>query len=325
MTSTLLEQRLRNIASDGPDPRMVSARVLAASSHKPRTRLPRLALAPVAALILVALLAYFAPAADVSLASAPGFGDLLREAGLVGAADRVTFVGAVATSSGYRIELVGAYADASRTVLLLRSQPATSPSNDELQITDQFGRSYQFRNGYTNGLTREAVYQFEPLAWPDANLGARITFHMSSVGNGNPPYERVPGSWTFSAVVGVDQPRPLPLPDGATLGPAHFKFNSVAYTPASVAIDMDIAGVNLSDVNVVLPDGGKGTPILDVQLFGPAGDAVTGSYDLFGPGTLTRSGDGVHVHFIGYHFGKGEYRLVVRYGHDTFERVLEIP
>ncbi|HEX2647683.1 MAG TPA: hypothetical protein VHO95_10675, partial [Candidatus Dormibacteraeota bacterium] len=275
--------------------------------------------------VSAALVAYFVPAADLSLANTPVAGDLLREAGLVGAPERVTFIGAVSTSSGYRLELVAAYADSSRTVLLMRSSPASVAADQVLQITDQFGRSYQLQYGYTNTETGDMIFQFEPLNWPDPTTGARITLHISNLGSAGDPQTRIQGSWTLSAVLRVDQPTHLPLPGAGTLGPAQFQFTSVTYTPASIVVDIDISGVNMSDVHAVLPDGGKGTPILGIELFDPKGQTVGGSYDLYGPGTLTRNATGVHVHFIGYRTGPGAYRLHVRYGHDEFDRTLTIP
>lgn len=325
MSTDLLEERLQTLVVDTPDTGRVTARVLGSLPKQRRRLAPRVGVGSVAAVVLLALVAYFVPSADLAVARVPGANDLLREAGLVGAADRITFVGATATSSGYMVELVGAYADSSRTVLLLRGTPAFLPSDQPLQITDQFGRSYQFLRGFTNGLSGDQVLEFEPLAWPDATTGARVTLHMSQVGTTESPYTSVQGSWTLSVVLGVDQARSLPAPSPATLGPAHFTFSSVGYTPASILIDIDVTGVTRSDIERVIPDGLKGRPIFGIDLVDPARRAVNGAYDINGPGELTTTPNGVHVHFIGYRVGHGNYILKVRYDQDTFVRTLTIP
>jgi hypothetical protein len=325
MSTDLLEERLQRLVIDFPDPGRVTARVIGRNLKHKRRWAPRVGAASVATLTVLALVAYFVPSADLAVATVPGASDILRQAGLVGAADRVTFVGAVADSSGYRIELVGAYADASRTVLLLRGTPSFAPSDNVLQITDQFGRSYQFRYGYADTRTGDTVLQFEPLAWPDLATGARISLHMSQVGTADPPYTPVQGSWTLGVVLRVDEARRLPAPGPATLGPAHFTFSSLTYTPASIVIDIDVTGINRSAIERVIPDGLKGTPIFGIDLFDPAGTLVNGAYDINGPGELSTTPSGVHVHFIGYRMGHGNYILKVRYDQDTFVRTLTIP
>jgi hypothetical protein len=211
---------------------------------------------------------------------------------------------------------------------LLRGTPAFLPGDDILQITDQFGRTYQARNGFADSSTGDSVLQFEPLAWPDAATGARVTFHLSQVATlGNPgnPYTRTLGSWTFSVVLRVDRAVSLPAPSPATLGPAHFTFSSVTYTPASIVIEVDVTGITRSDIEQRIPDGLKGIPIFAIDLFEPAGQQVNGAYDINGPGELSTTRNGVHVHFIGYRLGHGNYTLKVRYDQDTFVRTLTIP
>lgn len=326
MTVDLLEQRLRSMEVETPDAGRVTAKVLAGKPRRRAWRAPRLVTVPAALAVLVVLVAYFVPAADLAIADkSPWSAEILQHAGLVGAKERITFVGEASTSSGYTVELVGAYADASRTVLLIHSHPSLSLIEDPLQITDQFGRAYRFLNGFSNSQTGDAVLQFEPLAWPDQTTGARITLHMSEVGTADAPYTPTQGSWTLTAAVRVDEAVGLPKPAGATLGLAHFEFASVTYTPTSIVIDIDVTGIDMSDIHQVLPDGGKGTPIFDIQLRDPNGQNVDVAADLNGPDEVVRKSGGVHVHFVGYRTRSGAYTLVVRYGTDQFERTLTIP
>lgn len=322
MSIDLLEHRLENLTVETPDAGRVTARVLSRVAERRRRRWPRVAALGVANLALLLLVGYFIPAADTALASVPFAGDVLRQAGLVGAADRITSINAVSTSSGYRVELLAAYADAARTVLVMRANPGVSPAFNHMQLTDQFGRSYQFQNGFSDSRNGDLVLQFEPLAWPDQITGARITFHMSRVGSGDPAAPvPVDGSWTFVAVLGVDEGTALPLPDSANLGVAHFQFTSVRYTPASVVIDVEITGISMADLGRVIPDRGKGTPAFAYYLIDPNGDIVSGA------SSFNEDLRGGHLHFVGFRSGHaGDYTLRVSYvGAGQFERVLHVP
>ena len=182
MSNDLLEQRLQNLVVETPDAGRITARVLSSGRQRRARRVPRVASLGGATVALLLLIAYFVPAADAVLADTPIAGNLLQEAGLTGAAGRITSVGAVADSSGYRLKLVGAYADSTRTVLLLQAQPAILPLEEFSVLTDQFGRTYQMHGGYSNSLTGDVIVEFDPLAWPDSITGARITLHVTSIG-----------------------------------------------------------------------------------------------------------------------------------------------
>jgi hypothetical protein len=321
MSIDLLEQRLENLSVEAPEAGRVTARVLSRVGARRSRRWPRIAAFGIASVVLLLLVAYFIPAADTAVASVPVAGDVLREAGLVGAADRITSVNAVSTSSGYRVELVAAYADSGRTVLLMNSSPGISPEFNYMKLTDQFGRSYEFQNGSSDSRNGDMVLQFEPLAWPDQLVGARITLHMSRVGSGDPEAPvPVDGSWTLVAVLGVDEGVALPLPDPATLGAAHFRFTSVRYTPASVVIDVEITGVTMTDLVRMIPDGGKGTPAFTYDLIDPDGEVISGG------SSISEDLGAEHLHFVGFRLNHGgNYTLRFTYvGSGGFERVLHI-
>jgi hypothetical protein len=323
MTTDLLEQRLENLAVETPDAGRVSARVLARAPLPRRRRGPRVALSLVATVVLLVLVAYFVPTADLAVAKVPIAGDWLRDAGLVGAHDRITMVGSRATSSGYTLTLVGAYADSTRTVLLVHSNPPSLPgSGFETVLRDQFGRSYQFQGSVTDTRTGDESMQFEPLAWPDAITGARITLQISSIDTvtATGPRTSVAGSWTLRATLGVDVAQALPLPEPASLGAANFRFTSVTYTPATVQVDMEVTGVSGDYLWRRIPDGGKGTLALQIELIDPNGQVING-----GGG----SGDpsATHIQFVAFReSGAGNYLLrVTLVGDGTFDRVLKIP
>jgi hypothetical protein len=323
MTVDLLELRLEKLVVETPDPGRVSARVLARAPRPRRRRLPRVALSTVAAVALLALVAYFVPTADLAVARVPIAGDWLRDAGLVGAHDRITMVGSRATSSGYTLTLVAAYADSTRTVLLVHSNPPSLPGGGfETVLRDQFGRSYQFQGSVTDTRTGDESMQFEPLAWPDGLTGARITLQISSIDTvtATGPRTSVAGSWTLRATLGVDVAQALPLPEPASLGAANFRFTSVTYTPATIEVDMEVTGVSGDYLWRRIPDGGKGTLALQIELIDPNGQVING-----GGGSADPSA--THIQFIAFReSGAGNYLLhVTLVGDGTFERVLKIP
>lgn len=332
MAVETLEQRLTDLAFDTPDPGQVTARVLSLSQTPRRRQLPRLIALGVATLLIAAGVLYFVPAADAALADAPIAGDLLRDAGLTGAGTKVTSVGAVASSSGFRLQLVGAYADSARTVLLLRANPAVQPlgvPGFDIQLTDQFGRSYNVQSGQTDSRTGQVILQFDALAWPDALTGARITLKVSAVQRAclsaafcsDPVAESptVTGSWTLPATLGVDEGTALPSPAAAQLGAARFQFTSVRSSTATIGIDIQVTGVTFNDLGQVIPDGGKGTPVFTIDLFSPTGDAADAGASV-GEGL-----QGPIIQFLGYRSGPGVYRLHISYRGSDVDRLLTVP
>lgn len=330
MTTELLEQRLHDLAVAAPDPARISARVLGTPASRRRGALPRIAASAVAVVVLAALVAYLAPVTTTVIADVPFAGDLLRDAGLIGAQNRITSVGSSATSSGYTITLVGAYADSTRTVLLVRSNPVSLPAGFNIRLTDQFLRSYPYHGGSTDMRNGNETMEFDPLGWPDAKTGARITLHLeqvTAVGPNYTPGATVNGSWDLAATIGVYEAASLAIPAPASLGKAHFRFTSVSYTPATIEVDMDVSGVSFEDLNRTVPDVGrsKGMPAFMVELVDPSGEISPGG----GSGTMfDKDAFGViHTRTLIYRTGgAGDYTLRVSLaGAGSFDRVLSIP
>ncbi|MDQ6722605.1 MAG: hypothetical protein M3003_17685 [Candidatus Dormibacteraeota bacterium] len=331
MNTDSLERRLTDLTFEAPDPGRITARVLSMEDRPRRRQVPRLIALGVATLVIAASVLYFVPAADAALAGAPVAGDLLRDAGLVGAGNRVTSVGVVADAAGFRLQLVGAYADSARTVLLLRADPAILPLGAvDAQLTDQFGRTYHMQAGQSDSRTGQVIVEFEALAWPDALTGARIKLAVTAVEKACPfsafcsdpvsPGSVVRGSWMLPAVLGVDEGTALPMPAVARLGDATYRFTDVRATQATIAVDIEITGITIADLEQIAPTGGKGTPRFSIELVGPNGEFASASY------LTSEDLQGVHVHFLGYRFAPGEYHLHVSYlGSGDFERVLSVP
>lgn len=334
MTPDVLEQRLADLAIDTPNPGRITALVMSRAARPQRRQFARGLAIGVATVALMAAVLYFVPVADVVLADAPIARELLRDAGLLGAGNRVTSVGAVSTSSGYRLELVGAYADSTRTVLLVHAEPYVLPWSGQVTLTDQFGRSYHMRGGMANALTGNVILETEELAWPDTITGARITLHLTAVTpvtcSGSPPVDPnavkcsqgsdVAGSWTLPATVGVDEDTTLALPPPAQLGPASFRFISVRTSSATIAIDIEVKGVAAAELDRRIPDGKKGTSVFTIEMLGPNGEQVNGN-----GGTFPNE-QGVHLHVFGYRLRPGEYHIHATYvGYGEFDRVIRVP
>ncbi len=325
MTAELLEKRLENLDVETPDAGRVTARVLARQAPR-RRRVPRFVAAPLAFLVLVALVVYFVPAADLALAeTSPWNGEILRWAGLVGARDRITVVNSSAESSGYRFTLRGAYADETRTVLLMHSDPPAFPDAVSTQLTDQFARSYRSSGGSLNTLTGDMTMNFEPLVWPDFITGARITLHVTTIDllptRSGEQSRYVHGAWDMTATVGVDVGQHLPVPAPGDLGPAHFRFTSVVYTPATIEVDIEVTGVSSEDMHRIIPNGLKGQPALRIELVDSNGQIVGGG----GQGSGGQNGERIKL-FAFRNGGGGSYVLRVSYyGYGSFDRVLKIP
>lgn len=318
MTTDMLEERLHALTIDTPDAGRITGRVLARHTARRARPIPRLARSSVAVIALIALVAYFVPAADTAVAArVPWSGQLLQWAGLVGASDRITSVGSTSSSSAYRLTLVGAYADSTRTVLLMHADPAIASADST--ITDQFARTYQFSGSSSNTLTGDIVMQFQPLAWPDSITGARITLHVTQLRS--PGGASVSGTWDLRAALGVDVATALPQPAPGDLGPAHFRFTSASYTPATIEVDMEVTGVSGDQLWRIVPNGGKGEPALRTDLIDPSGQLVNGNGESSGDQSAN------HVHVFGFRIGVGgKYTLRVSYyGYGSFERMFTVP
>jgi hypothetical protein len=316
MTAYTLDERLRGMVLETPDPSRVTAHVLHRLSRRPRWPF-RFALAPLAVVVLCVAVAYFVPSAGTVIARVPGAG------GVLGVNGHITSVGSSATSSGYTLTLVGAYADSTRTVLQLHSSPAIAFIGPDARITDQFGRSYTSTNSSSNLLAGDLTAQFQPLAWPDGLTGARITLEVDELATTvDPRAGAVKGTWKMYATLGVDEGTSMVPPAGGTLGSAHFTFTSVTYTPATIAIELDMTGVTSGDLGREVSNGAaKPSPAFQIDVLDTNGMVVTNN---------TEVDDGLfgvsHVHLIASRNDGGHavYTVRVTYMGQSFDRTLTV-
>jgi len=320
MTTELLERRLEALSLAVPDAYRVTDLVLRTRRRRQVAAIPRLSLSAAAALVVALLVAYFVPAADVAIAQVPLAGDLLREAGLVGAHDRITWVDAESDSAGHRVSLKGAYADSTRTVFLMHvDPPAARPEGLMTRLTDQFGRSYRMQSSISDASSGDVILEFEGLAWPDTLTGARATVHIEALLLDDETLVR--GHWDLTATLSVDDQRSLPAPAAGATGNVRYTFTNAGYTPATVVVDIVVAGASPQDLERIIPDGSKGTSVFEIAMTDPHGTLITGSYG------ITDDPAGARVHFVAYRVGGGgDYTLRVSYaGEGSFERVIKIP
>ncbi len=321
-----LEQRLTQLELETPDPGRISARALTTRRKARRAKLIRVPAVGLGVIALAVAVLYFVPATAAVLAGTPIGGDLLREAGLAGAAGRVTAVGAMADSSGFRLTLVGAYADSTRTVLLMRSSPAITPDAQAV-LTDQFGRTDPMQSGYADARTGDLILQFDPLGWPNSVIGARLTLHISQVKSFyydasasdwkvGPP---VAGDWTTRATLGVDEGASLVAPSAGQVGGAECTFGAARSSDATIVVDIYMHGVTPAQLDTRIPDGGKGRAVFDVSLVDPNGDQSPDGY------RLSPSSDGTIVQLIAFRSIAGNYQLRVTYQGGELDRVLRVP
>jgi hypothetical protein len=95
----------------------------------------------------------------------------------------------------------------------------------------------------------------------------------------------------------------------------------VTYTPATIEVDIEVTGVSADYLWRRIPDGGKGTLALQIELVDPNGQVINGNGGSGGDQSATQ------IRFFGFReSGAGSYLLrVTLVGDGTFERVLKIP
>ncbi|TMD22441.1 MAG: DUF4179 domain-containing protein [Chloroflexi bacterium] len=287
--SKTLEDRL--IRLEIPLPAALVPRVLSAAASKrspvARRRL-RLTVTLAMMLLVGAFVAslYAAPRFADALAGAPVIGGptaaLLRSVGLAPYAKQFTTINEVAVSSGYQVELVAAYADATQTILIFRSSPQADvfpgiqwPSS----LTDQFGRNIEIRSGAYDSLVGAEVMQFEGLPWPDGPLGARLTAHIVALQPDPTTQTFVRGNWTLHATVSVEPGINIrPLPSDGVIASTTFRFTSIVRSGPSLEVDMSVQGplaAHLTDaVGEAIPNVSKPHPVFEIRLLDSSGAEV---------------------------------------------------
>jgi hypothetical protein len=262
------------------DVNRVTQRVLAAR-RRPRGISGRwrvVAAVPLALLLISAAGSYYAPVFAQALADAPIAGSIsglmLRQFGLAGMPHRVSMFGDKATSSGYTAELLGGYADAGRTVVFVRIDPAARilPTFGDVALSDQFGRTYSMIGLTSDAATGENAILFQPIDGMAARVGARLRLLFGSMEEGLPPSSRsIAGHWELHATIAVDEGQDLPAPDALQFADARLSFTRVRALPVGLLVEFLIEPVDIDAFNRQIPDGLKGRPAFRMSLVDASG------------------------------------------------------
>jgi hypothetical protein len=328
-----LAERLRELPLEEPRPDAITARVLAAAKGPaPRRgiartgrplRRPAFVAIPAAFLILVLGLwgaLYFSPATAAALADASGpggfSGEILDHVGL--GSGNITAESSSSTSSGYRLQLVGAYADSIRTVVLIKMSPAAFISGTP-QLTDQFGTSYFPQSGQGNLETGDQVLSFEPASWLASATGMRFTLTVNQVEllGGQ---QQVTGSWTVRGVVLLDTGKTIRTPRPGSLGPGTVTFVDAKYVGRSVSIKAEVRGVSLGGIVPATGPDAKPQPALSIMLIPDRGLGKPAS-------SLSMSSDGnvTQLQVLFLNVDPGLYFLVITLeGVGTLDSALDV-
>jgi hypothetical protein len=310
-TTDSLAQRLRELPLDHPRPELIASRVLGAAARpSPSRLLPRLAVA--AAIVLAALpvawgVLYMSPATAAALADASGPGgfssEILDHVGL-GTGSSITAQGSSATSSSYRVQMVGAYADSIRTVILLKMSPAALASSD-VRLTDQFGFTYNLTEGEGNLMTGDQALTFQPASPIASVTGMRftVTFNQASLLSG----ETVSGAWTVQGVVLLKSGTRLATPASGTLGSGTVTFTEVRYSGRVVSIRAEVRGLSLEGFTQEVTPDSKGHPRFSIEL-APIDGGAAGPVNSLG---LSSSGDVTEVEALALNIDPGTYLLTL--------------
>lgn len=276
-----LEQRIRELRIPTP-PALVPAAIAAAarpsavagraSGPSPRPHAARRWVALGAGLIAALLITnavgtYFVPRYSQALANAPflgaASGPILRSVGLSGSS--LTELSGSTTSNGHTLHLVSGYADTVRTVVFVQvdGRPLEAPSKTshgyylDGTLTDQFGHTYHQVNGGAQG----AASSFEPLVWPAAATGARLTLHVNALlptGFGD---STVKGDWSLNFTLTQQPGRLLDPPAPLQVGDTTYTFTRMQVSGDLFELHWSISGGALTRMHALV-DGyyGKNPP-----------------------------------------------------------------
>jgi hypothetical protein len=164
---------------------------------------------------------------------------VLKEAGL-GTGSSVTSEDAAAAQSGVTLRLVGAIASPLRTVLLVKITPATYAFVGGT-LTDQFGTSYELRDGYGDLRTGDWAIICAPPSFAAGPLGMRFTFTVDGMYDGQGSV--VPGTWKVSGTVLSHSGRKVAPPAAASVGSGTMSFSSGTEADGMLEMTAHVRGV----------------------------------------------------------------------------------
>jgi hypothetical protein len=333
-----LADRLRAIQLEPP--RSLVPSVLAAAGMRRSRSVPQRFGLVAVPIVLVALLmgasSYFSPRFADALAGAPviggPIGELLRSTGMIRVQGRLTPLSDSVTSANFKVSLIGGYADAFQTLLIIRIDNPRQLHPSVLQqatLSDQFGRSYEQRAetwstkhpGYV-----DEVISFAPLSWPASWAGARLTLSIDGLQLESSQPINVPpvaGHWILHGILDMQDTQSLSLPVDGRIGSTSFHFISLQTSPAALQLRMAIDGPLAPHLNDVghLPEPYKPQPDLTIELVDAHGIAQRPLQ-----GEMFINGEHVDLRWLWVVPSRGDYQLIVNFtGGGSFSREIHVP
>lgn len=292
MNETEIRSRLRQAIGDTDYPPALTSQVTATLNRPPAPGLPRAVsvIAAALAILIVAGLVYVRvgaptferPATTPTPAASPQPPMVaalevpaadLAAGGLTAAVGVVTDPNLVSTSSGRTVRLVGAYADTTRIVLILRTLPAADP---QVEVSDSRGKVNASEAVVRASAGDDVVTVYQaPAHAPDgtANLKVHIPFFSAPPQSGS---ALTTGGWSFAFALKVQGSTPITLQKApATVGSWNVTVDVFELTPSVIHLQLRVAGkaglsqdaaasaVKLVDAsgNEVFPAGSSITPV----------------------------------------------------------------
>lgn len=344
-----LEQRLRDLELPLPPSLRVAALVAASrprilpfpGAEPARSRVARRARRGVVAAVLMAGLNLLAlqvwPSYHRVLADTPIIGPttvaLLSDLGL-GSSISSPAPSPLAVSAGkggVRVTLVAGYADAIRTIVVMKTSPAFAPffsGPDQPTLTDQSGQTVAGLPGaYLSG---HQVLVFPPFSVAGSDSSRRLTLTLTVPAlyapwgksprmvhvagypagtKGEYPAPVVVGPWHLSFHLTTVGGTKLPLPADQAVGGTTYTITSLVESTPFLDIAWSVSGAAVAAANAHPTSSQLTSAVLgEEQLYSPRGQAITAIAE---SGSLPASASRATLEGIFALSGKGTYRLVM--------------
>src|SRR5258708_4003409 len=165
-----LADRLRRVVVTLPDPKGVHAYAL--QPRRTRRGWPfAVAVGAMAAALLFVGVPALSPNVASIYADSPVVSALLRMVALDNVVEHVAGGSDRSLSAGVVVELTGAYADANRTVILVKTPPGVIIDTNSVTLRDQFGTALLPTGSIADRSSGEQALLFGPLPWPSSHVG----------------------------------------------------------------------------------------------------------------------------------------------------------
>jgi hypothetical protein len=255
------------------------------------------------ALALLALLAVITVVPGVAVTEIPPW-----VAGLRSAIRIDTSGGDRASSWGYTLDLIGAYTDDQRTIVVLKGEGGGSPASVDGGSLTAAGQRVDFQQAVTGDDGYYAV-KFAPLP-VDRSSPVRVTLHLA--GGFLPPR-----SWTLTFTLNPDVPQAQTVPEPGYAGNLMITFSGVRIVRGALAIRFTETGASYSQLFSPAPPPTtdprtgitmqvSGEMLFHVQVFDASGKPLRWLDTQIDP-----TADGASFSEVSLRTGPGPYRVLI--------------